>query len=69
MIKINETIIKQNLHSKLVLQVHDELIFDVLNSEKDVMKLLVRDCMENAFKTKVPLKVEMGIGNNWLIAH
>ena len=33
------------------------------------MKLLVRDCMENAFKTKVPLKVEMGIGNNWLIAH
>ncbi len=69
MIKINETIIKQNLHSKLVLQVHDELIFDVLNSEKDEMKLLVRDCMENAFKTKVPLKVEMGIGNNWLIAH
>tara|TARA_A100000164_G_C21868021_1_gene753594 strand:- start:59 stop:1492 length:1434 start_codon:yes stop_codon:yes gene_type:complete len=69
MIRINDSLINQNLHSKLILQVHDELIFDVTESEQNVMQKIIRESMENAFKTTVPLKVEMGIGENWLIAH
>ena len=69
MIRINDSLINQNLHSKLILQVHDELIFDVIESEQNVMQKIIRESMENAFKTSVPLKVEMGIGENWLIAH
>jgi DNA polymerase-1 len=49
----------------MILQVHDELIFDVVPEEMEKMKVLVREYMENAVNLSVPLKVEMGTGQNW----
>ena len=65
MINIQKTIHDKNLKSKMILQVHDELIFDVVPEEMETMKVLVRDLMENAVNLTVPLKVEMGTGQNW----
>lgn len=65
MINIQRAIKDKNLASKMILQVHDELIFDVEPSELEVMKVLVRELMENAVSLTVPLKVEMGVGDNW----
>ena len=55
--------------SKMLLQVHDELVFDVHSSEVDQMKKLVKEEMENAVKIAVPLSVEVELGQNWLDAH
>ena len=65
MINIQKAIFEKNLKTRMILQVHDELIFDVEPSELDVMKTLVRYHMENAVNLSVPLKVEMGFGDNW----
>lgn len=65
MINIDKRLKKENLKSEMVLQVHDELIFDVVPSELEVMKQLVREEMENAVTLTVPLKVDMGVGANW----
>lgn len=65
MIKVHNEIKKRNLKSKLVLQVHDELIFDVLKDEKEEMISLVKDCMINAYKLNVNLDVSLSIGNDW----
>jgi DNA polymerase-1 len=59
----------RNLQSKMLLQVHDELVFDLFIPEKDEMIKLVTDKMENAIDFAVPLKVEYGIADNWLDAH
>ena len=56
---------KRILKSKLLLQVHDELVFNVVNEELDEMKELVRTFMENAYKLSVPLKVEIEYGSDW----
>jgi DNA polymerase-1 len=56
-------------HSKLILQVHDELLFDVHVSEIDAMTQLVQAKMEQAITLDVPIKVEVGTGQNWLVAH
>ena len=69
MIKINEELKKHSLKSKLILQVHDELVFDVPLEEVDLIKKIIIDKMENAYKLKVPLTVDLGVGNNWLEAH
>jgi len=53
----------------MLLQVHDELVFDVPKDEVDSLKSMVKIEMENAFKLEVPLVVDIGIGNNWLEAH
>ena len=53
----------------MILQVHDELIFDVHRSEKEIVKKIVKIKMENSHKTNIPLKVELGFGENWLQAH
>jgi DNA polymerase-1 len=53
----------------MTMQVHDELVFDVLISEKEQMKEIIKTRMQNAIKTKVPLVVEVGEGLNWLEAH
>lgn len=66
MINIQKTMKEKNLKSKMILQVHDELIFDVDPNELEEMKTLVRFHMENAVNLTVPLKVEMGTGDNWL---
>jgi DNA polymerase-1 len=55
--------------SKMLLQVHDELVFDVHNSELEKIQPMIKHEMENAFKMDVPLTVEMGMGKNWLEAH
>ena len=54
-----------NLKSKMILQVHDELIFNVLKSEEEKVKKIVINIMENTYKLSVPLKVEVSSGNNW----
>ncbi len=58
-----------NLKSKMILQVHDELLFDVYKPEVELMKQLVKEEMENAMPIQVPVIVESGIGENWLVAH
>lgn len=69
MISIQSEIEKRGLKSRMVLQVHDELVFDVYKPELEEMKNLVCDRMQNAWKLEVPLLVEAGSGKNWLDAH
>ena len=69
MIRIHEAMKKQKLESRMILQVHDELVFEAKESELEALKELVKDKMENALSLKVPMKVEAGIGKNWLEAH
>ena len=65
MIKINEIFKEKNIKSKMILQVHDELIFDVIEEEKDIVKDIVKKTMENIIKLNVPLKVSVDFGSNW----
>ena len=65
MVEIYNEFNKRNLKSKMLIQVHDELVFNVLNSELEEVKTIVRDIMENTFKLDVPLKVDIEYGNNW----
>jgi DNA polymerase-1 len=69
MINIHNDIIKKKLRSKMLLQVHDELVFDVFKEELDDVKKLVADRMKNALPLKVPVDVSIGSGKNWLEAH
>lgn len=69
MINILKEIKEKKLKSRMLLQVHDELVFDVEKSEVEVMKELVKTNMESAVKIAVPLEVEMNTGENWLQAH
>ena len=69
MINIHNEIKKQKMKSKMLLQVHDELLFDAHNSEVDDLKSLVKNLMENAMPMAVPILVEVGTGDNWLDAH
>ncbi|MDA7761986.1 DNA polymerase I [Crocinitomicaceae bacterium] len=69
MIKVQNEMDEKDLKSKMVLQVHDELIFDVLEDEREVMEELVKKNMESAVVLSVPLDVEYKIANNWLEAH
>ena len=69
MISVFNRIKKENLASKMILQVHDELIFDVPKSEEKIMRKIVKEEMENAVHLEVPMTVEMEFANNWLEAH
>lgn len=69
MIRIFERMNSMKLKSKMILQVHDELNFDVFPDELDIMKAIVSEEMQNAVSLKVPLIAEMGVGKNWLEAH
>lgn len=69
MIRIHKDLQDQKLKSKMLLQVHDELVFDAHKEELDILKVLVEDRMKNALKLKVPVEVGMGSGRNWLEAH
>jgi DNA polymerase-1 len=69
MVRIFNRFEKEKLHSKMILQVHDELNFNVWKPELDRVKQIVLEEMENAVKLKVPLIVDFGIGENWLEAH
>ena len=65
MIKIQDEIEKRNLNSKMLVQVHDELVFTVPNNEVEIMGNLIRDVMENIYKLEVPLKVDVEYGKTW----
>jgi len=69
MIKVEERLRKEKLQSRMILQVHDELLFDVPKEEVEVLIQLVKHEMETAMPLKVPVVVEAGSGNNWLEAH
>ena len=69
MIKIHKKLQEGNYKTKMLLQVHDELVFDVYKPELDPIKSLVKSEMENAYKLSVPLDVDLDIGDNWLEAH
>jgi len=69
MIEIHKEFQKQQLKTKMILQVHDELVFEVFKDEADRVKKLVKEKMETAMSLKVPIKVDIGLGGNWLDAH
>jgi DNA polymerase-1 len=69
MVKLDRELARRGLRGEMILQVHDELLFDVPLTELDEMKTVVRESMESAIELDVPLKVDMGVGHNWLEAH
>ena len=69
MINIHKKLKAEKLKTKMLLQVHDELVFDVYKTELEQVKTMIKTEMENAFKMDVPLEVELGVGENWLEAH
>jgi DNA polymerase-1 len=69
MVRVFEEIRKEGLKSRLIMQVHDELVFEVPEEEKDAMERLVRREMEHAVSLRVPLKVDVNYGRNWSEAH
>jgi DNA polymerase-1 len=69
MIRIHQDIKDHKLGSKMTMQVHDELVFDVLIHETEIMKKIITERMKNAIKMEVPILVEVGEGRNWLEAH
>ena len=69
MIRIYDLLQAQQLQTHMLLQVHDELVFDVPKTELEIVKPLIKEAMESAFTLAVPLVADLGIGNNWLDAH
>jgi DNA polymerase-1 len=69
MINIHHAIESNNIPAKMLMQVHDELIFEVLETDLEPIKNQIKDLMENAMKLSVPLIVSIGVGNNWDEAH
>jgi DNA polymerase-1 len=69
MIGIHEEMERMKMQSKMILQVHDELVFDAHLDELDTLKSIVNDKMVNALPLSVPVVVEMNTGANWLEAH
>ncbi|MCC9018380.1 MULTISPECIES: DNA polymerase I [Flavobacterium] len=69
MINIHKKLKDENWKSKMLLQVHDELVFDVHNDELEKIQPMIKHEMENAFTMAVPLEVELGMGKDWLAAH
>jgi DNA polymerase-1 len=69
MIKIHNELNERKTNTKMVLQVHDELLFDAHRDEVDELRPLIKELMEKALPLKVPVVVDTGIGDNWLDAH
>ena len=69
MVRIAQRLEREHLSTRMLLQVHDELLFDVPKAELEVVTPLIREEMQQAYKLSVPLIVEIGTGNNWLEAH
>jgi DNA polymerase-1 len=69
MIHIDREFTEKNIRSKMILQVHDELVFDVLKEEKEVVQEIVTRLMRQALPLSVPVETETGFGKNWLEAH
>ena len=69
MINIDRLFKKEKYKSKMLLQVHDELVFDIHKDELELLKPIIKSEMENAYKISIPLTVDLDIGDNWLDAH
>lgn len=69
MINIQKRLKQENWKSKMLLQVHDELVFDAYKEELDALKIMIKEEMENAYTLEIPLVVDLGVGQNWLEAH
>ena len=69
MINVDRRIASEGLQSRMILQIHDELLFDSIPSEVETLKKIVTEEMENVTELSVPLTVECNYGNNWLEAH
>jgi DNA polymerase-1 len=69
MINIQNWLKSTTLQTKMMLQVHDELLFDVPKNEIEIVQSKVKELMESAMQLDVPILVETGVGNNWLEAH
>lgn len=69
MIRVDSDMQKKNLKSRMILQVHDELVFETAPDEEDILYELVKKDMESAMELDVPLKVDIGIGDSWFEAH
>ncbi len=69
MINIHSWMKAENLKSKMIMQVHDELVFDVHKSELELMQSKIPELMKHAIELEIPMEVEVGVGENWLIAH
>src|SRR6185436_15241132 len=69
MVNIHRWLQKENLKTKMILQVHDELIFDLHKDEEKIVKPRVQELMKHAVNLEVPMEVEVGVGKNWLEAH
>lgn len=69
MIKIDERLTDEGFKTKMLLQVHDELVFEAPSDEVEIVSALIKEEMEKAYETTVPLLVEVGVGTNWLEAH
>lgn len=65
MVEIYDEFNKRGLKSKMLIQVHDELVFNVLDDELEEVSSIVRDIMEHTIELSVPLKVDIEYGNNW----
>ena len=65
MVEIHKEIKEKNLKSKLIIQVHDELVFDCLKVEQEEITNIMKNVMENICKLNVPLKIDIEYGNNW----
>jgi DNA polymerase-1 len=69
MVSIDRSIVRRSLKSKMLLQVHDELLFEVPEEELTELRTLVHAGMKDALPLSVPLEVEIGTGDNWVDAH
>jgi len=69
MINIYRKIKQNKIKTKMIIQIHDELVFELPESEIELAKSIIKSEMENALKLSVPIKVDISIGKNWLEAH
>ena len=69
MVNIHRWLLKEKLKTRMIMQVHDELVFDVHKDEVEIVKDNVRELMCRAVQLEVPMDVEVGVGENWLEAH
>ena len=69
MVKMHRELEARNLRSKMILQVHDEIIVDMVREEQEQVIEIVRNAMEGAAQLRVPLTTDYGVGRNWLEAH
>lgn len=69
MVRLRERMLRENIRSRMLLQVHDELIFEAPEEELDVLRTMLREEMTGALKLRVPVEVDINVADNWLDAH